>query len=69
MSLSEATQRVGLARDRPVLALNPRATLARLLAERAPYYDEVATTRVLTDGRDPADVAAEVAGVVAVGER
>jgi shikimate kinase len=42
VDLSSATQRVGLNRDRPVLALNPRATLRLLLDERMPLYREVA---------------------------
>jgi len=69
VGLAEATRRVGLARERPVLALNPRATLAKLLSERSSLYAEVATASVGTDGRDPAEVATEVAGVLTVGER
>jgi shikimate kinase len=69
VGLADATRRIGLARDRPVLALNPRATLARLLAERRAHYEAVADTRINTDGREPADVAADVAAAVAVGER
>lgn len=38
-----AARRVGLARDRPLLAINPRAHLRELLAARAPLYAEVAT--------------------------
>lgn len=38
-----AAKRVGLARDRPLLAMNPRAHLRELLAARAPFYAEVAT--------------------------
>jgi shikimate kinase len=48
--LTDAVSRVGLGASRPVLALNPRATLATLLAERAPLYAEVATIHVHTDG-------------------
>jgi shikimate kinase len=66
VSLSEATTRVGLARERPVLALNPRATLARLLDERAPHYAAVADARVATDGRAVEDIAADVAAAVAL---
>lgn len=62
--LAAATDRVGLAASRPVLALNPRATLARLLEERAPLYTEVATIRVETDDRTPNEVADEVAAAV-----
>jgi shikimate kinase len=66
VSLSEATKRVGLARERPVLALNPRATLARMLDERAPLYAEVAAVRVTTDGKTPEELAAEIAAALAV---
>jgi shikimate kinase len=51
---------VGLARDRPVLTLNPRAILRQLLEERLPYYLEVATQQGDTDGKTPEAVADEV---------
>jgi shikimate kinase len=57
VGLSAAAERVGLNRTRPVLALNPRAQLRSLLAERMPLYAEVATRTVATDGRTPAEVA------------
>jgi shikimate kinase len=60
VGLAEAARRVGLARDRPVLALNPRATLHHLLAARRPLYQSVARHTVGTDKRTPADIAAEV---------
>ena len=50
VSLSDAASRVGLNRDRPVLALNPRAQLKLLLQERQPLYREVATASVETTG-------------------
>jgi shikimate kinase len=55
--LADAAKRVGLARDRPVLALNPRGELARLLEQRTPHYAAVALAAVDTDGRTPAEVA------------
>lgn len=58
--LADAAKRVGLARDRPVLALNPRAQLAVLLEQRRPHYDEVATTTVDTDGRTVEQVVQDV---------
>jgi len=60
VGLTDAAKRVGLSRDRPVLALNPRATLHTLLAERLPLYREVATAEVVTDARTADDVTAEV---------
>ena len=61
VGVADAAKRVGLSRDRPVLALNPRATLHLLLEERLPLYREVATVEVVTDGRSVEDVAAETA--------
>ncbi|GAA0273908.1 shikimate kinase [Cryptosporangium japonicum] len=60
VGLSDAAERVGLNTARPLLSLNPRATLRTLLAERAPIYAEVATITVDTDGRTPEDIAADV---------
>jgi shikimate kinase len=57
-----AAKRAGLSRDRPLLAVNPRAVLRTLLEQRAPLYAEVATVVVPTTGRTPDDV---VAGVLA----
>ena len=58
--LATATARVGLNRDRPVLALNPRAVLKVLLEERTPLYREVATDVVETTGRSVREVVDEV---------
>jgi shikimate kinase len=60
VGLGSAAKRVGLARDRPVLALNPRASLHLLLEERLPLYREVAVWEVPTDDRTPDDVTGEV---------
>ena len=60
VGLSDAARRVGLSRDRPVLALNPRAALHALLDERLPLYREVARREVDTDARTPEQVADQV---------
>lgn len=69
VGLADGAKRVGLARDRPVLALNPRAQLSQLLSARAPLYEEVATVRVDTDGRTPDEVAAAVLDAVPLDAR
>lgn len=51
-----AAKRVGLARDRPLLAMNPRAHLRELLAARAPLYAEVATHVVDASERSVAGI-------------
>ena len=60
VGLAAAATRVGLSRDRPVLALNPRATLRTLLEARLPLYLEVASRTIDTDDKTPAQIAAEV---------
>ncbi|GII24352.1 shikimate kinase [Planosporangium mesophilum] len=60
VELADALKRVGLGAGRPMLAMNPRATLKYLLDQRRPLYEEVATLVVRTDGRAPDEVAAEV---------
>jgi shikimate kinase len=60
VELADAVSRVGLGAGRPLLTVNPRATLRHLLEQRRPLYLEVATVTVVTDGRPPDDVAAEV---------
>jgi shikimate kinase len=56
VALSDAATRVGLNRDRPVLALNPRAQLRVLLEKRRPLYRQVATATVETTGRSVGQV-------------
>ncbi|KWX05315.1 shikimate kinase [Carbonactinospora thermoautotrophica] len=60
VGLAEAARRVGLNRDRPLLLGNVRAQLKQLMDARRPWYEEVATVTVLTDGRTPEEVADEV---------
>ena len=57
VDLGNAASRVGLNRDRPVLALNPRAQLKVLLEQRMPLYREVASITIDTNGRSAQDVA------------
>jgi shikimate kinase len=64
VGLADAARRVGLSRDRPVLALNPRATLHGLLEERLPLYREVASVEIPTDGRSPEEVVREALSAV-----
>lgn len=60
VELPDAAARVGFGVGRPLLAVNPRATLKRHLEVRRPLYDEVATVTVKTDGRTPEEIADEV---------
>ncbi|WP_433287231.1 shikimate kinase [Micromonospora sp. CA-244673] len=64
VELPDAVKRVGLGSGRPLLALNPRATLKHLMEQRRPLYAEVATATVLTDGRVPEEIAGEIAALL-----
>ncbi len=69
VDLSSAVRRVGLNRDRPVLALNPRAQLAQLLRERMPLYQQVATRVVPTGHTSPGRVVEALLAGLAPAER
>ena len=60
VSITGAAPRIGFNRDRPLLLGNPRAQWVRLMEARRPFYDQVATVTVDTDGKTPEDVADEV---------
>ena len=68
VSISQATRRVGMNTVRPLLLGNVRGRLIELLRERTPLYEQVATTRVLTDNKRPSEVAAELAVARAAGQ-
>jgi shikimate kinase len=61
VELSDAVKRVGLGAGRPLLAINPRATLKYLMEQRRPLYAAVATHTIRTDARTPQEIAEELA--------
>jgi shikimate kinase len=67
VDVASAAKRAGLSRDRPLLAVNPRAMLRTMLEARAPLYAEVATVTVPTAGRTVQEVLAEVLAAVGAG--
>ena len=64
VEIKDAASRIGFNRDRPLLLGNPRAQWIRLMADRRPLYEQVATHRVVTDGKTPEQVAEEVADLL-----
>ncbi|HEY0699135.1 MAG TPA: shikimate kinase [Micromonospora sp.] len=64
VELADAVKRVGLGSGRPLLAVNPRATLKHLMDQRRPLYEEVATATVVTDGRSAEEVADEIRAIL-----
>ena len=67
VELPDAVKRVGLGMGRPLLSVNPRATLKYLLEQRRPLYASVATHTIATDGRTPEEIADEMAGLIKSG--
>jgi shikimate kinase len=60
IELADATKRVGMNRDRPLLLGNPRAQLHALMNARRPLYEEVATRTISTSGKEPSQVVDEI---------
>ncbi|KGN36088.1 shikimate kinase [Knoellia subterranea] len=67
VGIADAAKRVGFDGSRPLLAINPRAAWTKLMNERRPTYEAVATHRVDTAGRSIEDVVAQI--VEALGEQ
>ena len=67
VELADAVKRVGLGAGRPLLSINPRATLRFLLEQRRPLYAAVATHTIKTDGRTPDEITTEVTGLLKAG--
>ncbi|MFI5496231.1 shikimate kinase [Actinoplanes sp. NPDC051859] len=64
VELADAVKRVGLGSGRPLLSVNPRATLKYLMDQRRPLYQEVATHTVPTGGRTPDELAADIVALL-----
>ncbi|MBV2362477.1 shikimate kinase [Streptomonospora nanhaiensis] len=56
VEFADAAKRVGLDTPRPLLAGNPRAKLKRLLEERLPVYEGLASVTVPTSGYHPEEI-------------
>lgn len=61
VGIKAAATRIGLNRDRPLLLGNPRAQWIRLMEQRRPVYEGLASVTVETDGMTADQVAAEIA--------
>jgi shikimate kinase len=58
--IADASKRIGLNRDRPLLLGNPRAQWTQMMDRRRPVYLDVSTARVVTDGLTAAEVTEKV---------
>lgn len=64
VSLSAAVDRVGLARDRPLLLGSPRSQLKKLMDARRPLYEQVSIVTLDTSDHSVDQLAAAVAEIV-----
>lgn len=64
VSAQQAARRVGINASRPLLWGDVRDRLSTLLAERTPWYEQVASIRIDTDHKFPGDVAQAVLDAV-----
>lgn len=69
VTLAHAVPRLGFNQPRPLLPANPRAMWQALMDARRPRYQEVATMRLDTDGRGPAELAAQVVAALRGSDR
>lgn len=60
VGIADAARRIGFDTSRPLLAVNPRATWAAMMAARRGTYEALARWRVDTAGRAPEDVVDEI---------
>lgn len=60
VSISNAAPRIGFNKDRPLLLANPRQQWQKLMSDRRPIYEELATIAISTDNRKPEEVATEI---------
>ncbi len=58
--IADASKRIGLNRDRPLLLGNPRAQWTIMMDHRRPIYTDVATIRIATDGLNADEVTVQV---------
>lgn len=65
VGLDHAIKRVGLAAARPLLVLNPRSQMRKLMEERRPLYEALATITVLTDDLEAPEVVDQVEAALA----
>ncbi len=57
VSISQAANRIGFNKDRPLLMINPRQQWLHLMSERRPIYEKLASITVSSDNSKPAEVA------------
>ena len=57
VSISQAANRIGFNKDRPLLLINPRQQWMNLMSERRPIYEKLASQTVNSGSQKPHEVA------------
>lgn len=60
VSISQAANRVGFNRERPLLLVNPRQQWQELMNARRPIYEKLARVKISTDSVKPQEVADQI---------
>jgi shikimate kinase len=64
VSISQAANRIGFNKERPLLLVNPRQQWIKLMSERRAIYEELATNQISTDSKKPVEAAEEIAAML-----
>ncbi|MBC7463364.1 MAG: shikimate kinase [Actinobacteria bacterium] len=64
VTLAVAAPRIGFNRDRPLLLGNPRQQWQKLMDERRPIYESLATLRIMAGDRSVSEVVNEIVAMV-----
>ena len=64
VSISQAANRIGFNKERPLLLVNPRQQWIKLMNERRSIYENVSNQYLLTDSKKPAEAAEEIAAIL-----
>jgi shikimate kinase len=61
VSISQAANRIGFNKERPLLLVNPRQQWIKLMNDRRGIYEKVSNQYFLTDSKKPTEAAEEIA--------
>jgi shikimate kinase len=64
VSISQAANRIGFNKERPLLLVNPRQQWIKLMNDRRGIYEDVSTDYFLTDSKKPVEAAEEISSML-----
>ena len=66
VSISQAANRVGFNKERPLLLINPRQQWINLMSTRRATYEALSKEIVSTDSKKPVEVAKEIINLLGI---